>query len=95
MEKEEQKAWCVLKCSNQKLPINGLDVDIFALGVLLFRLVTGEDGFKSADDASYNDIKFKNETNFWMRFCDMDNLPLEFKKLYFSMVAYNPKERPR
>ena len=77
-----------------KTSYNGLDVDIFALGVLLFRLVTGEDGFKSADDASYNDIKFKNYTNFWMRFPDMDDLPLEFKKLYFSMVAYNPEERP-
>ena len=76
---------------------NGLDADIFALGVLLFRLVTGEHGFVSADNASYNDIKFKNETNFWEKITKVygiDNLTPEFKKLYLSMVAYNPKERP-
>ena len=73
----------------------GVDADIFALGVLLFKLVVGKAGFDSADHDSYNDIKYKKYDNFWKRFINAEDYSDEFKNLFVRMVAYEPKERPR
>ena len=91
---------------HEKEIINAEKVDIFSLGVILFNLVTGGIGFGSTNNNYlYNLIKY-NTDNFeayWEKIKSMNeegnynlNLELseEFKKLYLSMVAYNPSERP-
>ena len=74
---------------------NGIDADIFALGVLLFYLVIGKSCFKNAIDDSYKNIKDKNYENLWNTITQTDGLSDEFKNLFVRMVAYNPEERPR
>ena len=79
---------------------NGIDADIFSLGVLLFKLVFGIRGFLNAEHHSYNDIKNKNYEHYWERFkksIEVRQLKLspEFKNLYLRMVAYESSERPR
>ena len=73
----------------------GVDADIFALGVLLFRIVVGDFPFVASNDVSYNDIKNKKYDDFWTRFINADSLSKEFKDLFVLMVAYEPKERPK
>ena len=73
----------------------GVDADIYALGVLLFKLVVGKPGFKCANHDSYKDIKYKKYDNFWTGFIDADEYSKEFKNLFVRMIAYNPEERPR
>ena len=73
----------------------GVDADIFALGVLLFRIVVGKPGFKCTNHDSYKDIKYKKYDNFWTGFIDADEYSKEFKNLFVRMVAYDPEERPR
>jgi 5'-AMP-activated protein kinase catalytic alpha subunit len=72
----------------------GVDADIFALGVLLFRIVVGDFPFVASNDVSYNDIKNKKYDDFWTRFINA-SLSKEFKDLFVLMVAYEPKERPK
>ena len=72
----------------------GVDADIFALGVLLFRIVVGDFPFVASNDVSYNDIKNKKYDDFWIRFINA-SLSKEFKDLFVLMVAYEPKERPK
>ena len=79
---------------------NGIQSDIFSLGVVLFNIVSGSFGFKSSEtnDKYYQYIaNSKGDfTEYWklventvqIKFTD------EFKKLYVKMVAYNPSERP-
>ena len=90
-----QKYMCPQMFDKEKYSYTGLDADIFALGVLLFKLVTGQDGFVTANDDTYNDIKYANYTNFWMRFYNFERFSQEFKNLYLSIVAFSPKKRPR
>ena len=83
-------------------PFYGVKCDIFSLGVLLFNLVTKKIGFyKSKDDPYY--IKIINgENNNYSEYWDIikngidnfEKLSENFKKLYISMVAYNPDNRP-
>jgi len=74
---------------------NGIDADIFSLGVLLFKLVSKGRGFLKSEHKSYNDIKNKDYEHYWTRFKQKDDLSTEFKDLYLKMVAYEPSERPR
>ena len=86
--------------------IDAEKVDIFSLGVILFNLVTGGFGFScSKNSGLYNLIKDKinNYTTFWkaIKYTNIKknlkyNLDVseEFKKLYVSMVAFIPSERP-
>ena len=80
---------------------NGIQSDIFSLGVVLFNIVSGSFGFFSSEtnDEYYQYIaNSKGDfTEYWklventvqIKFTD------EFKKLYVKMVAYNPSERPK
>ena len=74
---------------------NGIDADIYALGVVLFYLVLGKSCFKNANDDSYKNIKDKNYENYWNTITHTNELSNEFKNLFVRMVAYNPEERPR
>ena len=82
-------------------PYFGIDADIFSLGVLLFKLVTGEFGFKiaSVKDNFYQYIMMKHIATFWEKKSAIKPQILdtseEFKKLFINMVSCNPKNRPR
>ena len=85
--------------------IDGEKADIFSLGVLLFKLVTGGYGFDSSyNDGLYNLIRFSedNYNSFWKGMERLNtikdknyylNVSDSFKKLYVSMVEYNPSIR--
>ena len=77
-------------------PYNGIQSDIFSLGQLLFVLVTGQLGFKHANQ---NDnfyrliINPQNHAQYWANLNDL-NLSQSFKNLFVRMVAQNPNQRP-
>ena len=77
---------------------NGVKVDIFALGVILFNLVTGIYGFEKAEinDKTYKLIMIRKYDNFWqkMKIKNLNEISDGFKKLFVRMVALLPKERP-
>ena len=78
-------------------PYNGIKCDIFSLGQLLFNLVTGRYGFKSArnDDPFYTLIRLQNYAVYWNRPELVQlNLSDNFKNLFVRMVAFNPNLRP-
>ena len=76
---------------------DGEKVDIFALGVILFNLVTGLYGFNEAKitDKSYRLIILKKYPKFWEDSkLQLSEVSEQFKNLYVKMVAYKPIERP-
>ena len=80
---------------------DGKAVDIFCLGIILLHLRTCLFGFHpdlSIKHNLYNLIKEKKYDIFWdiltKKFPYISKLSPEFKKLYTSMVAYDPIERP-
>ena len=73
----------------------GIDVDIFALGILLFNIVLGAPCFDSVITERYKEIKDKNYKLFQENFIQADKLSDKFKELFIRMVAYNPEERPK
>ena len=74
---------------------DGEKVDIFALGVILFNLVTGKYGFSEAkkNNIPYKFIILKNYNKFWNQYIKIDGLKKEFKDLFVKMVAYKLVER--
>lgn len=70
-------------------------VDIFALGVIIFNLVTGGYGFEEAfdNDRNYIYIKNKKYKKFWNNISNVE-ISEEFKELYVKIVAYKYSERP-
>ena len=78
-------------------PFNGIKCDIFSLGQLLFVIVTGMFGFRSANanDQHYNLIRNHQFNEYWqMEAFNGLNLSESFKNLYLRMEAFNPNERP-
>ena len=75
---------------------DGVKIDIFSLGVILFDIVTGLVGFREAkyNDPFYKYIKEKNYNQFWSKLTQIKNVSEEFKNLYVKMVAFLPKDRP-
>ena len=75
---------------------NGVKIDIFSLGVILFDIATGHSSFKEAkyNDPLYKFIKDKNYNQFWSKLTQVKNVSEEFKKLFVKMVAFLPKDRP-
>ena len=75
-------------------PQNGIRVDIFSLGKLLFNLVTGGKGFSSTsqDDVLYRLIIEHDFNRYWDILEKMFgiNLSPEFKDLFIRMVNPNP-----
>ena len=79
-------------------------MDVFCLGISLFLLATRMFGFnpdlnyKGKKDF-YKYIKKRNYEKYWDELIkenpSLSKLSDEFKKLYFSMVAYNPEKRPK
>ena len=81
-------------------PYSGEKADIFSLGVILFNLVTGVNGFDTSknDDPYYRLIMNGNINVYWKKVApflkNANNLSLDFKNLYISMVAFNENVRP-
>ena len=81
---------------------NGIKADIFSLGVIAFNLVTGKHSFQDNSkktDPIYNLIL--NDTDgtykeYWDKINKHIKVQLSdnFKNLYISMIAHNPKDRP-
>ena len=76
-------------------PYDGILADIFSLGQLLFILVTGQFGFKSAtpNDHFYGLIMAQNLDHYWQLIAN-HNLSQEFKDLFIRIVNPNPAQRP-
>ena len=74
---------------------NGIDADIFSLGVLLYQLVTSGRGFLDLNRNSYINIKNEKYEEYWGKNFRSDELSDEFKQLFIRMVAYEPSKRPR
>lgn len=82
-----------------KLHYQAPEVDIFALGVVLFLLFTGNRPFKTAtmEDLYYKQIARGNLNLFWQAHeinCLDKRLSPEFKDLISNMLSCNPYERP-
>ena len=75
---------------------DGEKVDIFALGVMLFNLVTGKYGFKEAkiSDNCYKYIMIKSYKTFWKKNAQIIDVSEEFQNLYVKMISYKANERP-
>ena len=75
---------------------DGIKVDIFCLGIILFNINTGKKGFFNAyyPDPLYNYIIDKNFNKYWdkMKF-HIGEKTKEFKDLYIKMIEYNPEKR--
>ena len=80
-----------------RLPYNGIKVDIFSLGVILFNLVTKKLGFvrSTIKDHYYKYIMGKDFKTYWKKVKnEIGEISKELKDLFIKMVSFNPKERP-
>ena len=93
-----EKYKCPEMFENKKY--NGIQSDIFSLGVVLFNIVSGSCGFLSSktNDNYYKYIATaKGDYTAYWKLIEKTvklNFTDEFKKLYVKMIAYNPAERP-
>ena len=69
--------------------------DIFSLGCLLYFLMVRQESFKIADkeDSLYN-LVYKNQKESFFKLLHIESFNSDFKDLYYSMIAYNEKDRP-
>ena len=87
---------------SKNIPYDGIKNDIFSLGVILFCLVFCNFGFSSATryNKLYKLIIRNNFEQYWEEIGKkigkekVNNVSLEFKKLFFKIVSYNPEQRP-
>ena len=78
------------------MPYHGPTIDIFAIAIVLFNMVTGRDLFYRArerDLCPYDYLVNQSEL-FWSRIQNSAlNLSLEFQSLMNSMLAMDPAQR--
>ena len=69
-------------------PYDGVKIDIFSLGVILFNLVTGKYGFKEAkmENKLYILIKHKNYDTFWKKNNEVEILNELKKKIKLILI---------
>jgi len=84
---------------------DGVKVDIFSIGALLFILMTKNYAFEEAtinnistnvNKILYKLIKTKQYNKYWellAKYKNVKDLPEKFKNLFLKLVAYNPDER--
>ena len=79
-------------------PYNGFKIDIFSLGVTLFKLATSSYGFEQAiiKDKLYKCIIHNSIEDYWsfIKVKGIEELSGEFKQLYIKMVSYKAENRP-
>ena len=80
-----------------KKPYDGQSVDLFACGVILFMMLTGESPFARAENADlfYRQIIEKCDLFWKVHKSDKPTgfFSNEFKSLFSAMVAHDPQER--
>ena len=82
-----------------KKPYDGIKIDIFSLGVILFILVIGIKPFELpfGKDKFYRNILKKQYANYWNsiknNITNFDELSNEFKQLFIKMIQFNPNDR--
>ena len=83
---------------NMNLNYNGEKADVFSLGVILFKLVTGIFGFQIANNQHAHYLLIINrQYNQYFQILPQENitnLSHEFKSLYIKMISFNEKDRP-
>ena len=82
---------------NEKKPYEGIKVDIFCLGIILFNISTSKMPFKKAkkNNRLYNLIIKENFDEYWKLIeFNIGSIPQLLKNLFIKMVAYNPEKRP-
>ena len=78
-------------------PYNGVQADIFSLGVVLINLVTSKIGFIEANkrDRYYKYIILRRYDAYWNKVkSQLGEVSNALKDLYFKMICFNPDERP-
>ena len=86
----------------EEQPYDGIKADIFSLGVVLFKLVTGKYGFqyekeKKKYETLYDLIKIGYTDCYWTLldgWRKIQNLSEDFKNLYIKMVSSDYQKRP-
>ena len=76
---------------------SGSKADIFSLGVILFNLLIGKNGFTKANDNCDFYKLIKNDKNKYFEKIEKTNakkFPDEFKELYLKMVSFKENDRP-
>ena len=96
--------WVTKRCPEllTKKKYNGIKVDIFCLGVILFNIATCNFGFNPLFTINKNEYYFfireGKYDKYWAEvkkeLPKISEFSEEFKNLYVSMVAYDPKKRP-
>ncbi|CAD8124672.1 unnamed protein product [Paramecium sonneborni] len=79
----------------EKREYDGSKVDVFALGQILFIMMTGCFAFQKSNHSSYKLIKEKNHQQFWQEMQNQLNreLPDNFKDLINKMFEYDFNQR--
>ena len=82
-----------------KKPYDGIKIDIFSLGVILFILVVGIKPFELpfGKDKYYRNILKKQYANYWNSInsnnVNVNELSNDFKQLFIQMIQFNPNDR--
>ncbi|CAD8124676.1 unnamed protein product [Paramecium sonneborni] len=79
----------------EKREYDGSKVDVFALGQILFIMMTGCFAFQKSNHSSYKLIKEKNHQQFWQKMQNQlkRELPDNFKDLINKMFEYDYNQR--
>ena len=80
-------------------PYKGIPTDVFALGVILFQMISNQDPFKEAvrNDSYYKCIAANHEDLFWSAHSKTKPSGFyvdSFKSLITSMLSRFPEKRP-
>jgi serine/threonine protein kinase len=79
----------------EKKIYDGVKVDIFAIGIILFITVSGRFPFESASlaDERYKCIYDGDFDDYWALVLEHKSFSLDFKDLFLKLVSYEYRDR--